>query len=143
MRWLWRVLGGGVAALRGWLPAGWLRWGAKLLSALIDSEGVQAQAKASVAIAAIEAELESRKRAADLLVLEHGWWVTRWIRPLFAYPLIIYFAAVVADKLLHLKWEAEPLPEPLDDWAGWIVTAYFLVRGFEKSMRWFRREETK
>ncbi len=83
----------------------------------------------------IQAEIETRQAARDIVIAEQGWWVTALIRPAFAYPLAIYYAAVIADSLFRFDWNVAALPPPIDDWSGWIVTAYFLVRGFEKTAR--------
>ncbi|MHA1554812.1 MAG: 3TM-type holin [Alphaproteobacteria bacterium] len=68
----------------------------------------------------------------DVLVAETGWPVTRWIRPLFAYPVIVHFSAVVADSLFHFTWDVAALPEPMATWEGWVVGAYFITRPIEK-----------
>ena len=47
----------------------------------------------------------------------------------FVLPLGIWFAAVVADSIFHFDWNVAALPSPLDQWAGWIISALFLVDG--------------
>lgn len=133
--WAWAAL----KWIKGLLPPALLEYFLKAFGVWADSDVARLRVEAEVEIAAIGAELAARQAAAQVLLAEHGWAVTRWIRPAFAYPLAAYYAAIVADKLLHFGWEAEPLPEPIGAWSGTIITAYFLVRGFEKSMRWFKR----
>lgn len=70
--------------------------------------------------------------AQAVLIAEQGWWVTRMIRPAFAYPLALYFAAHVARALYFHHWVILPLPEFMQEWAGWIIAAYFLMRPIEK-----------
>ena len=58
--------------------------------------------------------------------------VTRWIRPAFALPFVIFnFKVIVWDKVLGLGVTADLSP------AFWqlqmvVFGAYFLTRGFEK-----------
>ncbi|MEM6463341.1 MAG: phage terminase large subunit [Pseudomonadota bacterium] len=53
----------------------------------------------------------------------------------FVIPLGVWFAAVVADSLFHFTWNVAALPPPLDTWAGWIVSALFLVDGGKVLLR--------
>lgn len=74
-----------------------------------------------------EAEL-----ATQLLVVEQGNWMTRWVRPAWALPFIVFtFKVVVYDKVLGLG--STPALDP----AMWnvfmlIVGAYFGGRTIEK-----------
>ncbi|MCT4654377.1 MAG: holin family protein [Cohaesibacter sp.] len=83
----------------------------------------------------IRAEIATRRAARDIIVAEQGWWVTAMIRPAFAWPIVIWSGAIVADSLFHFFWNVAALPEPLNEWAGWIVGAYFVTRPFEKAAR--------
>ncbi len=47
----------------------------------------------------------------------------------FVLPLGVWFSAVVADSIFHFTWNVAALLPPLDMWAGWIVSALFLVDG--------------
>lgn len=91
--------------------------------------------EANVLNQAILAELRTRELAAEVVLMEQGWWVTKWIRPLFAYPLIIYYGAHCVDAVFDLPGRVAELPHPIDEWSGWIVTAYFFTRPFEKIFR--------
>ena len=55
---------------------------------------------------------------------------TWWFQLLFVIPLGMWWTGVVLDSM-HL-WplqHIEKLPTPLDTWAGWIISALFLVDG--------------
>lgn len=93
-----------------------------------------------VAVEAIKAEIATRQAAAEIVKAEQGWWVTALIRPLFAYPLIAWWWAVILDSIFRLGWKVAALPKPLDEWAGWIVLAYFVTRPFEKAAKNWRRD---
>lgn len=87
--------------------------------------------------ATLVAEAHARQAARDIVMAEQGWWVTAMIRPAFAWPIVIWSGAIVADSLFHFNWDVAALPSPLNDWAGWIVGAYFLTRPLEKIARGF------
>jgi hypothetical protein len=57
------------------------------------------------------------------------------IRPAFAAPFVIYvWKVVVFDKVLAIG-STDPLTGAVGDWAGWIITAYFVSRPIEKIAR--------
>ncbi|WP_319530834.1 hypothetical protein [uncultured Cohaesibacter sp.] len=130
---------------------GWIvKLGAKLLSLfgfdLVDRvlsyferqvDGLTERTKigAQVTIEEIRADVAARNAARDIVIAEQGWWLTAMIRPLFAYPTGAYYGAVIADSLFHFKWDVAKLPDPIGDWAGWIVGAYFVTRPIEKGIR--------
>jgi hypothetical protein len=75
------------------------------------------------------AQLEARR---DILIAEQGSWMTRWIRPALAAPVVIFvWKILVWDTVLG--WGITPEPGEL---VRWVVTAtigaYFLTRPFEK-----------
>ncbi len=80
----------------------------------------------------VRAEIVTKQLAANILIAEQGWWVTRMIRPAFAYPLVAYWGAHILRSLYFHEWEILPLPEFMQEWAGWIVAAFFLMRPIEK-----------
>ncbi|MBZ0141332.1 MAG: hypothetical protein K8H87_16435 [Pseudorhodoplanes sp.] len=88
-------------------------------------------------------ELAVDQRASELrtqlLIAEQGRWYTAIIRPLFAFPLIVYFWKILIwDKVLG--WGAtDPLTGMIGEWAGLIILAYFGGRTVEKVARVFRR----
>lgn len=85
-------------------------------------------------LASKELALEQREAELNtqLLVAEQGNWMTRWVRPLWALPFVIFtFKVVVHDKVLGLG--STPALDP----AMWnvfmmIVGAYFGGRTLEK-----------
>ena len=70
--------------------------------------------------------------ATQLLIVEQGNWMTRWVRPLWALPFVIFtFKVVVYDKVLGLG--STPALDP----AMWnvfmlVAGAYFGGRTLEK-----------
>jgi len=90
-----------------------------------DAATEQERIKAEVVVS----QLEARQA---VLIAEQSSLVTRWIRPAFALPFIIYnFKVVVWDKVLGLG-VTDDLSTSF--WQLQIVVfgAYFLTRGFEK-----------
>lgn len=62
----------------------------------------------------------------DVLIAEQGSWFTRWVRPMFALPFVIYNAKLVLwDKVLALG-----VTDPLSTELAWIQSTvigfYFL-----------------
>ena len=70
-----------------------------------------------------------------MLIAEQGGLVTALMRPAFAYPLALYYGAVIADSLLHFRWNVAALPAPIGDWSGWIISAIFLSESGERIAR--------
>ncbi len=113
--------------------------GGSVLSKVMDhlklrmqAETEQERMRTEITIEEIRGEIAARQAAREIVVAEQGWWVTAMIRPAFAWPLIVWWAAVIADSLFHFNWNVAALPAPLDEWSGWIVAAYFMTRPFEK-----------
>lgn len=86
----------------------------------------------------IEAEktishLEARR---DILLSEQGSWMTRWIRPAMAFPVVVYVNKLIIWDTV-LGWGVTPDPGQFINWYVLTVTgAYFLTRPVEK---WGRR----
>jgi len=67
-----------------------------------------------------------------ILLAEQGHWMTRWIRPAFAAPFVIYNSKILVwDKVLGFGTTDALSPEY---WELQMIVfgAYFLVRPFEK-----------
>lgn len=88
-----------------------------------------------------DARIEAAKRIAQLhaheavLIAEQGSWITRWIRPAFAAPFVIYNAKIIIwDKVLGSGTTDALSPE---FWQLQMIVfgAYFLTRPFEKRAR--------
>lgn len=69
-----------------------------------------------------------------VMITEQGWWVTRMIRPLFAYTCLLHFSWVA---LASMGWVGvvHVLPTPLDWLEVGIIGSYFALRPFEKNKR--------
>lgn len=90
-----------------------------------------------LAKAEILGEIAVRQAATQLTIAEQGRWYTALIRPAFAYPLAFYFCWVILCCIFH--WPLPiPLPSPLGDWSGWIISSYFVGRSIEKVTRIFK-----
>ena len=71
--------------------------------AKLDAANTQDRIAADLAAKEIEAEIEARKQASAIIIAEQGRWYTAIIRPLLAFPIIIYFWKVIVwDKVLGL-----------------------------------------
>ncbi len=106
-----------------------------MLTAQAESAVERERVTATVAIEEIRAELGRRQAQRDVLVAEQGRAVTALMRPAFAYPLALYYAAVIADSLFHFTWNVAALPAPIGDWSGWIISAIFLSESGERITR--------
>lgn len=94
-------------------------------------------ADTQVALAQINAELEARRKQAEILQADRGWRVTAWIRPLLVYPCVIHFGAIVLDSTFPLGWGIAKLPAPYDTYEQAIILSFFIARPFEKVARVF------
>ena len=107
--------------------------------AKLDSQNTQGAQAAEVARAALLAEVDARKSANAIIIAEQGRWYTAIIRPLLAFPIVIYFWKVIVwDKVLGLG-TTDPITGMIADWTGMIITAYVGGRSIEKVARIFRR----
>jgi len=91
------------------------------LLAMNDKERIDAEKQIS--------QLEANR---DLLLREQGSWMTRWIRPALAAPVVIYvWKLLVWDTVLG--WGVTPNPGEFVNWIVLtIVGAYFITRPFER-----------
>lgn len=67
-----------------------------------------------------------------IILADQQWWVTRWIRPGFAYICMAHFGAVTMASMGWIKGPIQALPYPLDYLQAGIIGAYFVLRPFEK-----------
>ena len=92
--------------------------------AKLDAANTKDRMAADLAAKEIEAEIEARKEATAVIIAEQGRWYTAIIRPLLAFPIIIYFWKVIVwDKVLGLG-ATDPITGMIADWTGMIITAY-------------------
>lgn len=57
---------------------------------------------------------------------------TWWFQLFFVIPLGVWWASVIADSIYlkdHFGHVTHALPSPLDTWAGWIISALFMIDG--------------
>lgn len=55
---------------------------------------------------------------------------TWWFQLFFIIPLGIHWAALnYVSAFPQFGWTVHPLPAPFDEWAGWIISALFIVDG--------------
>jgi hypothetical protein len=100
--------------------------------ARLDAQNLQGQAAADLAAKAIAAEIEARKSADALIIVEQGRWYTAVIRPLLALPVIIFmWKVIVWDKVFGLG-TTDALTGDVATWSGAIVTTYVGGRSLEK-----------
>lgn len=110
-----------------------LEWLARKSDAKVQEYAI----RADVSKSAIEADVQFAHIRKDILKMQFGWGPTRWIVPCIAYPLIVWWVAVIVDSLNVLNyfgveedaWKVDALPPPLTDWAGTILLSFFLVSG--------------
>ena len=107
--------------------------------AKLAATNTQDRIAADLAAKEIEADIEARKQASAIVIAEQGRWYTAIIRPMLAFPIIIYFWKVIVwDKVLGLG-TTDPITGMIADWSGMIVTAYVGGRSIEKVARIFAR----
>src|SRR4249919_2434407 len=103
--------------------------------AKLDAANIQDRIAADLAAKEIEAEIAARKEASTIIIAEQGRWYTAVIRPLLAFPLVIYlWKVIVWDKVLGLG-TTDPITGMVADWSGTIITAYVGGRSIEKVAR--------
>ena len=103
--------------------------------AKLDAANTHDRIAADLAAKEIEAEIEARRQASAIIIAEQGRWYTAIIRPLLAFPVIIYlWKAIVWDKVLGLG-STDPITSMVADWSGMIITAYVGGRSIEKVAR--------
>ncbi len=54
---------------------------------------------------------------------------TWWFQLFFVIPLGVWWSAVILDSIIGWEHNIAALPDPLDEWAGWIISALFIVDG--------------
>lgn len=61
---------------------------------------------------------------------------TWWFQLFFVVPLGVWWTSVILDSIVlrYFGHTTAALPSPLDDWAGWIITALFIVDGSKAIM---------
>lgn len=118
-----------LGTILSWLTGGGLSAVAEQLN-----RAYEAKLKADNDADRIDAERRIAELSAQQAVLlaEQGSWMTRWIRPAFAAPFIVYDAKIVVwDKVLKLG-TTDPLTPEFWQLQMIVFGAYFLTRPFER-----------
>lgn len=111
------LIGGGIASIGEQLN--------KAYQTKLTAQTDQAKMEADQNIAQLEAQ-----RA--ILLAEQGSWETRWIRPAFALPFVVYNAKLILwDKVLAMG-TTDALSPDLIKMQTLVIGAYFLSRPVEK-----------
>jgi hypothetical protein len=81
---------------------------------------------------AADERIKTLEMQRDILISEQGSRLTRWVRPAFAFPFVVYVnKLVIWDKVLG--WGAtDPLSADLSETMAIVIGAYFIARPFEK-----------
>lgn len=114
---MWRLvmkLGSGVVSA---LTGGSLEKILDVIDKKMDNDATKEQIKAEVTKRWIDAQ-------ANLLVGR-----TWWFQLFFVIPLGFWWSAVILDSVLGWEHNIAALPDPLDTWAGYIISALFIVDG--------------
>lgn len=97
-------------------------------------DAYEAKLKADTNTKKLEAEITISRLEAQqsVLIAEQGRWLTAWIRPAMAAPVVLYIWKIIVWDTI-LGWGVTQNP---GDIVGWIVVtiigAYFLTRPFER-----------
>lgn len=114
---LGELTGGAIKAIGGQLT--------RAYQAKLDAQNDDARIQADIRIKTLEAQQ-------SVLINEQGHWLTRWIRPAFALPFVVFnIKVVIWDKVLG--WGTTDALSP-EFWQLQMIVfgAYFLTRPFEK-----------
>lgn len=118
---MWNLLTGGLKfifkGVAGILTGGTLDSILKTIENNLDNEVEKEKIKGEVTKKWID-------RQADLLVGR-----TWWFQIFFVIPLGVWWTAVILDSIFGWDHNIAALPAPLDDWAGAIISALFIVDG--------------
>jgi hypothetical protein len=131
---------------------GFLTWLASLITGPLLQAGVDAykvklasgntseRIAADVAERELSVEQRERELATQLLIAERGNWITRWVRPLWALPFVLFtWKVIVWDMILGLGSTPE-----LRGWNATlgvtVATAYFGGRTIESVARILKRK---
>ena len=81
---------------------------------------------------AMRADVELAKVRQLQAINDNSNWMTRWIRPSFALPPIVYYAAIVLDSVWFHTNSVREVPTDVNTVFGVIVGFYFGGRVVEK-----------
>lgn len=100
--------------------------------AKLENQTSQASIAADLAKRELDVEQREREVNANIIVAEQGNFLTRSVRPVWAFPFICYtYKVVIYDQMMG--WGSTPELKGFIAWIGVaIVTAYFGGRSAEK-----------
>jgi hypothetical protein len=105
---------------------------AKVALDLMAAKTQQANAKTDQQRIEAEVTIHQLEARQEVLIAEQATRATRWIRPLFALPFVVYnFKVVVWDKVLGLG-TTDVLSEQYWQLQMIVFGAYFITRGLGK-----------
>jgi hypothetical protein len=82
---------------------------------------------------AMKADVEIAKIRQLQAINDNSNWMTRWIRPAFALPPVVYYAAIVYDCVFVPERDfVQRVPDEVNTVFGVILTFYFGTRVVEK-----------
>ena len=118
-----------ISTILGWLTGGGI---AAIGKQLNQAYQAKLNAKNNSERIAAEKDISRLEAQQAVLIAEQGSWMTRWIRPAFAAPFVIYdFKIIVWDKVLKLG-TTDPLTPEFWQLQMIVFGAYFLTRPLEK-----------
>ena len=104
----------------------------KMFGSWMDYKTQKVIVEGETAKASIQANVELAHIKQAMHAINMGWWATRWIVPLIAYPVIVWWICVFTDTILQIPgWNVPAPPEPIYSWTGEIIMSFFIVRGGE------------
>lgn len=114
--WFLSKLGGWIASF---VTGGSLGKILDLIDSKMDNDVKKEELKAEVTETWIKAQAQ--------LLVGRTW----WFQLFFVIPLGVWWTSVILDSIMYQYWahRTAALPEPLDSWAGWIISALFVVDG--------------
>src|SRR5262245_34563498 len=128
LTWLGNLLGGPFA-----------RAAVDAYRARLTAENTSQKLAADLAARELAVEEREQELRAALFVVEQGNWMTRWVRPVWAAPFVIYtWKVVIFDKVLALG-TTDPLGGLIATLAVTIAGAYFGGRTLENVARIIKR----
>ena len=100
------------------------------------------QADTQVILAQVNAQIELNKLATQQAIVDKGWWVTAWMKPVVFYPCALHFGAVILDSMTLFghkvgSWGIVALPSPMDQWQATIILAAIGLTGLKGVARIF------
>lgn len=114
------------------------------IKAQADTANISTQADLQMQLRRWDAQVEAWRLQQQLLIAEHGWWVTRWQRPVLFYGFCFHiFCVLTASAFPGLGWTVMALPPPLDWLQAAVLGSYFVLRSLEKGKQGELLEKVK